>query len=163
MTAKLNDYYTNYLITNIMKNTHIIISFLIFCYGISLNAQTEKDSILESVLDKTIEELMNTKVSIATKSEKTLRESPAIVTVISADLIKNSGARYLKDILQYIPGVEFSKGRTGAVSIGIRGVKDHLTTSRFLILKDGVPYNGIMYGSGMSTLKQFDTLFQFFL
>jgi len=121
-----------------------------------LQAQSNKDTILESVLDLSIEELMNTKVTIATKSEKRLSEVPAVVTIVSSELIKNSGARYLSDILQIIPGFEFSKGRTGFINIGVRGVKDPLTTSRVLVLKDGVPVNDIMYGTGIGLTKQFD-------
>ncbi len=153
-TIILESNITNIQTTHIMKQILILLSF--FCYSVILFAQTETDTVLESVLDKTIEELMNTKVSIATKSEIKLSESPSIVTVISAELIKNSGARYLSDILQYIPGFEFSKGRTGVVNIGVRGVKDPLTTSRLLILKDGVPFNGIMYGMGLGITKKFD-------
>ncbi len=139
-----------------MTKAYLLFILVLMCVYSSILSQSEKDTTLESVLDLSIEELMNTKVSIATKSATKLSESPSIVTILSEDFIKNTGARYLTDILQYVPGFEFSKGRTGAVSIGIRGVKDHLTTSRFLVLKDGVPYNGIMYGTSMSTLKQFD-------
>ena len=139
-----------------MRKCHLLLTAILCSFFTYIQAQNEKDTILESVLNLSIEELMNTKVNIATKSATKLSESPAIVTVLSEDFIKNTGARYLTDILQYVPGFEFSKARTGAISIGVRGVKDHLTTSRFLVLKDGVPYNGIMYGSSMSSLKQFD-------
>ena len=99
---------------------------------------------------------MNTKVSIATKSEQNLSDVPSIVTVISSDEIQKSGARSIIDILQYIPGFEFSRPKAGFYTVGIRGVKDPNSSSRFLILKDGVPYNGIMYGSGIIITKTFD-------
>ncbi|NJO91133.1 MAG: TonB-dependent receptor [Chloroflexia bacterium] len=139
-----------------MTKTHLLLILILMNFYYAFFAQTEQDTTLESVLDLSIEELMNTKVSIATKSEQKLSEVPSVVTIITAEVIKNSGARYLSDILQYIPGFEFSKGRTGANSIGVRGVKDPLTTSRFLILKDGVPYSDNMYSSGMSNTKQLD-------
>jgi iron complex outermembrane receptor protein len=138
-----------------MKRLFTISVFILF-YIIELCAQMGNDSTLESLLEFSIEELMNTKVSIATKSEKSLNVAPSIVTVISSDVIKNSGARDITDILQYVPGFEFSKPRAGYPSLGIRGVKDLLTTARFLILKDGVPYNDIMYGSGIAYTQQFD-------
>ena len=134
----------------------IIIPFLFLCFSIGLYAQPETDSILESVLDLTLEELQNTKVSIATRTETKVSETPAIVTVLTENFIKNTGARNITDVLQYVPGVEFSKGRIGAYSIGVRGIKDPLTSSRFLILKDGVPYNGIMYGTVIGFPKHFD-------
>ncbi|MBI9067100.1 MAG: TonB-dependent receptor [Salinivirgaceae bacterium] len=120
------------------------------------NAQISRDSTLESILDLSIEELMNTKVSIATKTNRPLSEAPSIVTVITEEVIKNSGARNIYDVLQHVPGFEFSRPRQGYYSIGVRGVKDILTNSRFLVLKDGVPYNGIMYGSGISSPHVFN-------
>ncbi len=139
-----------------MIKLNILLILLTIILSINSFAQYKVDTTLESVLDLSIDELLNTKVSIATKSEKSLNEAPAIVTVISAELIKNTGARNLQDILQYIPGFEFSKPRAGFFTIGVRGVKDPLTNSRFLVLKDGAPYNGIMYGSGIGIMKQFD-------
>lgn len=132
------------------------ILLLFICVTSSVIAQISKDTIFESVLDLNIEELMNTKVSIATKFEQKVSEAPSIVTAITAEMILNSGARNLYDILQFIPGFEFSRGRVGVNNIGVRGVKDPLTTSRFLILKDGIPFNDIMYGQGVGVSKQFD-------
>ena len=123
------------------------IILLIFVFSMHfLTLSQEKDSILESVLDLHIDKLMTTKVSIATKSDKTLQEAPSIVTVIDAEDIANSGARTLRDLLQYIPNMEFTMPRSGVVNVGIRGIKDPLTNARLLVLKDGVPYNDIMYG-----------------
>ncbi len=132
--------------------------FLIFFLFIASNlkAQNEKDTILDRILDMTLEEIMNTPVTIATKSEKKLNQAPAIVTVVTAEDIRNNGARSIMDILQFIPGFEFSKGRLGFINVGVRGVKDALTDARVLILKDGVPYNGVMYGSGLGLAKLFD-------
>lgn len=119
-------------------------------------ANAQQDTTFESALELSIEQLMNTKVSIATKSEQKISEAPAIVTVITEEVIKNSGARYLTDILKDVPGFEFAKSRMGIVNIGVRGVKDILTSARFLVLKDGVPFNDAMYSSGISMNKQFD-------
>ncbi|MDA3890433.1 MAG: TonB-dependent receptor [Salinivirgaceae bacterium] len=132
------------------------LALLCVCISFILNAQAQLDTILESALELSIEQLMNTKVSIATKSEQKLSEAPAIVTVITEEVIKNSGARNLADILKDVPGFEFSKSRTGIINIGVRGVKDILTSARFLVLKDGVAFNDPMYSSGISMTKQFD-------
>ena len=131
-----------------------IVLFLFCSY--QLFAQEKHTLTVDNVIKMSLEELMNTKVSIATKSEKKLSEAPAVVTVITAEAIKNNGARNLADILQYIPGFEFSIGRVGFLSVGVRGVKDPLTNSRLLVLKDGVPVNGTMYGSAIGVTKLFD-------
>jgi len=130
-----------------MKNTHIIFSFLILFYSIALQAQIEKDSILESVLDKTIEELMNTKVSIATKSEKRLSESPAIISVFTAEEMKNFGARDLRDVLRIVPGFQLGMRDLGYTTIGIRGITTP-NSEKVKIMIDGIPVNENLEGSG---------------
>lgn len=92
---------------------------------------------------------MNTKVNIATKSDKAISETPGVASVITAEEIKNMGARELEDILQTIPGFEIMKNINGYYGIGIRGVKDTRTTSKLLMMVDGVPYNDIFYGNSI--------------
>ena len=128
----------------------------ILCFSIGANAQIEEKQDTSFLLGLSLEELMNIPVSIATKYEKSLKEVPAVVTVITANDIANSGARNIMDVLQYVPGFEFSRSRLGLYYAGVRGVKDPNTTSRLLVLKDGTPYNGIMYGVGIAMQKTFD-------
>src|SRR5688572_10173486 len=54
-----------------------------------------------------LEELMSIPVSVASKSELTVRESPGIISVITEQEIKNSGARDLIDVLSLVPGIQF--------------------------------------------------------
>ena len=96
-----------------------------------------------------LEELMNTKVSIATKSDQLISETPSVVSVITAEEIKNMGARELADILQVIPGFELSIRYTGEYGMGVRGVKDSKTTSKVLIMVDGIPNNQLFYGNAI--------------
>jgi iron complex outermembrane receptor protein len=96
-----------------------------------------------------LEELMNTKVNIATKSDKSINETPGVVSVITSDEIRNMGARELEDVLQTIPGFEIIRSINGYKGIGIRGVKDPRTSSKLLIMIDGVPFNNIFYGQSI--------------
>lgn len=138
-----------------MKRLVVVFVLLTSCH-LTTKAQMEKDSVFESVLDMSIEELMNTKVRIATKSGISLNEAPAVVTVITSEEIQNMGARTLPEILQYIPGFEYSVSKIGFYTVGVRGVKDPLTNARLLIMKDGVAYNGIMYGTGIGIVHLLD-------
>jgi iron complex outermembrane receptor protein len=104
---------------------------------------------MSKIYSMDLEELMNTKVSIATKTEQSINETPAIVSVITAEEIRNMGAREFEDILQTIPGFELNRGYAGYYSVGIRGVKDSRSTSKLLILVDGVPNNQIFYGNSL--------------
>lgn len=113
------------------------------------NAKSQNiDTTMASVYAMSIEELMNTKVAIATKSDQPLSVTPSIVSVITVEDIKNMGARELVDVLQTIPGFELVKNFSGEVGIGIRGVKSYYT-SKLLIMIDGVPYNQLFYGTSI--------------
>ena len=93
-----------------------------------------------------IEDLLNQEITIATKSKQKISEAPSIVTIITAEEIKNMGARDLRDVLEIVPGFEFSRTRNGVLNIGLRGTKDPRTSSKLLLLIDNVPYNTLMYG-----------------
>jgi iron complex outermembrane receptor protein len=66
--------------------------------------------------------LSETFVKIATKTPKKLSKAPAIVTIITAEEIKNMGARTWIDVLETVPGFENTRGHHGNQIIGVRGV-----------------------------------------
>src|SRR4051812_788420 len=68
-----------------------------------------------------IEELLNVEISVASKKALTLRESPGIVTLITQDEIRNSGAHDLMEVLSMVPGLYFGVDVEGVVGIGVRG------------------------------------------
>jgi iron complex outermembrane receptor protein len=104
---------------------------------------------MTKVFSMGLEELMNTKVNIATKSDKSINETPGVVSVITSEEIKNMGARELEDVLQIIPGFEITRLSNGYYGIGIRGVKDPRASSKLLMMVDGVPFNEIFYGQSI--------------
>jgi iron complex outermembrane receptor protein len=104
---------------------------------------------MTKVFSMGLEELMNTKVNIATKSDKSINETPGVVSVITSEEIKNMGARELEDVLQTVPGFEIMRRANGYNGIGIRGVKDPRTSTKLLVMIDGVPFNNIFYGHSL--------------
>jgi len=116
-----------------------------------------QDTSMSKIFAMDLEELMNTKVSIATKSDQLMSESPSVVSVITSEEIKNMGAREIADILQMIPGFDISTRYTGEYGIGVRGVKDSKTTSKILIMVDGVPTNQLFYGNSIQMGYEINT------
>ena len=98
-----------------------------------------------SIFDLSLEELMNLKVEIASKVELTQRESPAIVSVITQEELKNSGCRDMIDVLRLIPGIEFGIDVQGVVSIIMRGNWAH--EGKVLLMLDGIPLNELNYST----------------
>src|ERR1700740_1155798 len=86
-----------------------------------------------------LEKLINSLISVASKKPLNVRESPSIVTLVTAEEIKNSGARDLIDVLRLVPGIDFGVDEQGVVGIGMRGNWAH--EGKVLLLLDGTGRN----------------------
>lgn len=92
-----------------------------------------------------LEKLINSLIGVASKKPLSGRESPSIVSLITQEEIKNSGARDLIDILNMVPGVDFGVDVEGIVGIGMRGNWAH--EGKVLLLLDGQEMNEILFGT----------------
>jgi outer membrane cobalamin receptor len=101
----------------------------------NLNAYTT-ESELQKVLNK------NVAVSTLKLSS---RESPAIVTVINREEIRNSGARDLTDVLRLVPGFDVMQDLQFVLGLSLRG--NWANEGKVLVLMDGVPFNELLYQS----------------
>lgn len=58
------------------------------------------------LFDLSLEQLINVEVSSASLTKESLSEAPVPVTVITANMIKQAGARNIKDVLlAYVPNM----------------------------------------------------------
>lgn len=152
-----------------MKKSYKLLLFIFLLTGYALKAQeptstitvtdsTKKDTLnyydmtLEQLLSlkahgvpSELEKLINSLISVASKKPLNVRESPSIVTLVTAEEIKNSGARDLIDVLRLVPGVDFGVDVQGVVGIGMRGNWAH--EGKVLILLDGQEMNEILYAT----------------
>jgi outer membrane cobalamin receptor len=96
-------------------------------------------------LDLTLEELLNQPIGVTSARHQSFRESPGIVTVITAQEIADSGARDLIDVLQMVPGFAFGVDVEGVVGLGVRGNWAH--EGKVLLLIDDQEFNEPLYGS----------------
>jgi outer membrane receptor for ferrienterochelin and colicin len=90
-----------------------------------------------------IDELLNMKTTIASKTTLTPRETPGIVSFITEEEIKNSGARDLIDVLRLVPGFDFGYDVQSVIGVGLRGNWVH--EGKILMLIDGQPMNELRY------------------
>lgn len=91
-----------------------------------------------------LEELINQLILAASKRPLTARESPGIVTLITDEEIRNSGARDLIDVLRLVPGIDFGVDVEGVVGIGTRGLWAH--EGKMLLMIDGQEMNDLLFG-----------------
>ena len=84
----------------------------------------------------------------ATKHPQTLRDAPAIASVITADEIRQMGARDLMDVLRRIPGFGVTKGYYGKEEIEVRGLKT-TNSEKVKLLIDGHSVNDNLSGGAV--------------
>ena len=80
-----------------------------------------------------LELLLEEEVTIASLTTQKLSDAPAIVTVITAQQIRDMGARTITDVLEIIPGVETLIQEYGYTEFVIRGGRLESQRVKFLI------------------------------
>lgn len=95
--------------------------------------------------DLSLEDILNLKVSVASKKAMTTREAPGIVTLITSEEIRHSGARDLIDVLHLVPGISFGADVLGVTGLTMRGQWGH--EGKILLLWDGQEMNELFYNN----------------
>lgn len=106
---------------------------------------TSQPTAITDIEQLSLDDLLNPKVEIATKTALTAQDTPGIITVITRDEIVHSGAVYLMDLLQLVPGFSFGVDVEGVVGVGFRGMWGH--EGKVLFLVDGLEMNENQYAT----------------
>lgn len=106
---------------------------------VSSNGSTEKDLLLF---------MEEQDLVTATKRPTPLRKAPAIATIITADEIRNMGARNLLDVLKMVPGFGISINEFNAMMVEVRGIRT-ATSEKILVMIDGHSLNRNINGSAL--------------
>jgi outer membrane receptor for ferrienterochelin and colicin len=101
---------------------------------LSMSAFTE-----ESELQKQL----NLATKVASGKALTTRETPGILSVITAEEIENSGARDLTDVLRLIPGFDIGQDLYMVQGLSFRG--NWANEGKVLVLVDGQAFNELLY------------------
>lgn len=101
----------------------------------------ESHASLDSLLNLSLEELMEIPVSASVASSKNepILFTPAIVSTYLVDDMSELGLRTLKDILSFIPGIVMQDGLNGNIQVMIRGISEGFNQKALFVLDD-VPY-----------------------
>lgn len=84
-------------------------------------------------------------VHVVSGAPRSFREAPGIVSVITREDIRASGARDLVDVLRLVPGMDVALDVEGALGPGVRGLWG--TEGKVLFLVDGHEMNERCYGT----------------
>jgi outer membrane receptor for ferrienterochelin and colicin len=108
-----------------------------------LEMNMEQLIFLSQKMGISIDELLNMKTSVASKTVLTPRETPGIISIVTEEEIKYSGARDLIDVLRLVPGFDFGYDVQGVIGVGLRGNWVH--EGKLLMLIDGQQMNELSY------------------
>ncbi len=115
----------------------LVVALVLLLACISVHAQNI------DIDNLSLEDLLNIKTSIASKTEKSTRESAGIVTVITKEEITKMGARDLIDVLSMVPGFNFAHDVQGVVGLAVRG--NWANEGKFSMMVDGQEMNELLY------------------
>lgn len=104
--------------------------------GANVCAQQRDANEPEDYFDMSIEELMEVKVTSASKKEEKLFETAAAIYVITQEDIRRSGATCIPEALRMVPGIEVAKVDNSKWAITSRGF-NYLYAEKLLVLIDG--------------------------
>lgn len=117
------------------------------CVLIALQAGAQDlDSLLNLnafTAESDLQKILNQRVAVSSKSGLTTRETPGIVSVISYEEIRNSGARDLGDLLRLVPGFDVLQDLQFVTGMGLRG--SWANEGKVLVMLDGHPMNELLY------------------
>lgn len=123
-----------------------VILFLFLFFTIPFAKAQDLDSLLnisaftaESDLQKTL----NKNLTVSSSKALSTRETPGIISLITAEEIQNSGARDLIDILRLVPGFDVAQDVQFVMGLGLRG--NWANEGKVLVLMDGQPFNELLY------------------
>jgi len=88
-----------------------------------------------------IEDLLDSTVSIGSFLDLNIKHSPVSISVITAEQIQSSGARHLSELLEiYVPGFQYMYNKWNGIIWGMRGVAADRNT-KFIFLVNGHKMN----------------------
>lgn len=89
-----------------------------------------------ALAELSLEELAHLDVATVSRKAQKLSDTPAAVTVLSAEDIRRSGARSVPEALRDVPGVQVAQIGGGRWSVGVRGWGGRFS-NKLLVLLDG--------------------------
>ncbi len=98
---------------------------------------------MRDITELSLDDFLATELDVAAKKKQSLREAPAVLTVVTREEIAAMGARDLLDVLVLVPGFVPAQDAQNAIGAGFRGLWSG--DGRHLLLVDGQEMNEPFY------------------
>lgn len=130
-----------------MQQWRLITTLLFLILSQSLLSAQDLDSLMNLnafTKESDLQKLLNKNVGVSAQKLSS-RETPGILSIITAEEIQNSGARDLTDVLRLVPGFDVMQDLQFVMGIGLRG--SWANEGKVLVMMDGQPFNDLLYQS----------------
>ena len=104
--------------------------------GFSLRTAAAPSAVTNSVVDLSLEDLVNLKVTSVSKREEKLYDAAAAIFVLSNDDLRRSGATSIADALRLVPGLQVAAIDSGNWAVSSRGFNSQFA-NKLLVMIDG--------------------------
>ncbi|GAM10787.1 iron-regulated outer membrane virulence protein [Geobacter sp. OR-1] len=135
--------------------TSIAVSLLLYLMSIGAHARAVESAVPQDQVAAPADEQAELQLLYeesdlvtATRRVTPLHKAPAIATVITADEIRNMGARNLRDVLKMVPGIGISTNAWGVNMVEVRGIRTSMN-DKILVMIDGHSLNRNINGSAL--------------
>ncbi len=112
-----------------------LLALFALSWPVALAVQEASES--DSLIEMSLEELMNIEVTSVSKKGEKRQNAPAAVTVLTQDDIRRSGVTSLPELLRLVPGIQVARLDAGKWSVTARGFGGRFA-NKLQVLVDGI-------------------------
>lgn len=129
------------MFTRQISSLFFIFSFFLILSPSTFGEEKEKPTLLE----KSLEELMNLEITTVGKKEQSWFRVPSAVAIITPEEIKRAGHTSYPELLRLVPGFSVAQIDSNKWAVSTRGFRD-LHAHNLLVLQDGRSIYSPVYG-----------------
>ncbi|HNJ36817.1 MAG TPA: TonB-dependent receptor [Nitrosomonas sp.] len=135
------------------SKTHWQLSlFLLLAPFINPAFATQNNPIRQDLMNASLEELMNVKISTVFRKPQTLQETAAAVFVISQEDIRRSSANSIPELLRMAPGLSVARIDSNKWSVTSRGYSGRFADDLLVMIDGRTVYSPLFAGTFWETL-----------
>jgi iron complex outermembrane recepter protein len=109
------------------------LTVLLFLPGLAASEEPRND---QDLMDMSLDQLMDVKVTTASKKEQRISDVSAALYVLTSEDLRRSGATSLPEALRLVPGIHVARIDASKWAISSRGFNDRFA-NKMLVLVDG--------------------------
>jgi iron complex outermembrane recepter protein len=121
---------------NVIRFVRFVRLVSLFFFLVSLNAPLIYAALAPDITQLSLDDLINTEVTSASRTSQPLSQTAAAITVINEEDIRRSGAITVPELLRMVPGLQVAQVNASQWAITARGF-NATTANKLLVLIDG--------------------------